>query len=103
MLDGMLSKLHRNFLGTVEAETRDLEALLEGGPLTFELSESLTLGKTQAHEHPVWISLATRSLSAAQYQKIIGAVGTILDEAQSDEGEKRCTLAFLAYRGEGAL
>ncbi len=77
MLDGMLSKLHRNFLGTVEAETRDLEALLEGGPLTFELSESLTLGKTQAHEHPVWISLATRSLSAAQYQKIIGAVGTI--------------------------
>ena len=103
MLDGMLGKLHRNFLGRIEKDARDLETLLEDGPIAFKLSESLLLGDTKAHEHPVWISLATRCLSAAQYQKIVRAVSAILDEAQQDEGEKRCTLAFLAYQGEGAM
>ncbi len=49
------------------------------------------------------MDVSRRSLSAAQYQKIIGAVSAILDKVQIDEGEKRCTLAFLAYQGEGAM
>ena len=102
MLEGMLSKVHRNFLGRAETELQDLGALLEHGPVTFELSESLTLGTISPHEYPVWTSLATRSLSAAKYQKIVKAIGTILDEAGAEEGEKPCTLSFLAFQGRGA-
>ncbi len=58
MLDGMLGKLHRNFLGRIETDARDLGTLLENDPVTFELSESLALGDIKAQEHPVWMSLA---------------------------------------------
>ena len=77
--------------------------LLEHGPVTFELSESLTLGTINPHEYPVWTSLATRSLSSAQYQKIIEAVSAVLNEVEPDEGEKLCTLAFVAFQGRGAM
>lgn len=103
MLDTMLSKLHRNFLGRLEADLGNLEALLETGPVVFELNESLILGTINPHEYPVWVSLATRSLSTTQYQKIVSAVSAILDETKPSEGEKRCTLAFLAFQGEGAM
>ena len=102
MLEGMLGKVHRNFLGRVETELQDLGALLEHGPVTFELSESLTLGTISPHEYPVWTSLATRSLSATQYQKIVKAVSALLDEVEAEEGEKPCTLSFLAFQGRGA-
>jgi len=35
--------------------------------------------------------------------EIYQAVNTTLGEVKIEEGEKRCTLAFLAYRGEGAM
>lgn len=103
MLEGMLGKVQRNFLGRLETDLHDLEALLEHGPVTFELSESLTLGTISPHEYPVWTSLATRSLSSAQYQKIIEAVSAVLNEVEPDEGEKLCTLAFVAFQGRGAM
>lgn len=102
MLEGMLSRVQRNFLGRLETDLQDLEALLEEGPVVFELSESLTLGTVSPHEYPVWTSLATRSLSAARYRKIVEAVSTLLDEVEAEEGEKPCTLSFLAFQGRGA-
>lgn len=103
MLDGMLSKLHRNFLQRTEGELGDIEALLETGPVAFELNESLILGTINPHEYPVWLSVSTIDLSAEQFQKIIDAVRQIFDEAEADKGEKRCTLAFLAFQGTGAM
>lgn len=103
MLDTMLSKLHRNFLGRTEAELRDIDALLEAGPVVFELNESLTLGSVEPHDYPTWVSIATVELSAEQFQRFTDAVRGILDEAKADRGEKRCTLAFLAFQGQGAM
>ena len=103
MFDAMLSKLHRNFLGRMETDLKDLEALLEDGPITFELSDSLTLVSIKPHDYPVLASISTRSLSAEQFQKVTQAVNAILEEAPVEEGKKRCTLAFLAYQGEGAM
>ncbi len=103
MLDGMLGKLHRNLLQRIETGLRDTEALLENGPVEFELNESLTLGATKPHEYPVCTSISTVDLSAEQFQKVTEAVSAILSEVQADKGEKRCTLAFLAFRGQGAM
>ena len=77
--------------------------MLETGHVVFELNESLILGTINPHEYPVWVSLATRSLSTTQYQKIVSAVSAILDETKPSEGEKRCTLAFLTFQREGAM
>lgn len=102
MLDGMLSKLHRNFLGRVVAELGTIEALIENGPIIFELDESLILGSVDLHKYPTWVSISTPSLSAAQFQKVVSAVRTVLDEVKVDKGE-RCAVAFLAFQGEGAM
>jgi hypothetical protein len=103
MLDATLSKLHRNFLGRTEMELRDMDALLEAGPVVFELNESLTLGSVQPHDSPTWVSIATVELSAEQFQRLNDAVRRILDEVEADKGGKRCTLAFLAFQRPGAM
>ncbi len=103
MLDGMLSKLHRNFMRRLEAEAEDFEALFEDGPIEFGLEESFTLGSSKPPEYGTWVSISTPTLSAEQFQKIYQAVNIIISEVEPEEGEKRCTLAFLAYQGEGAM
>lgn len=103
MLDTMLSKLHRHALERTEAELRELTALAQDGPLTFDLSESLTIEKTDSHGYPSWVAISTIDLSAAQYQRVVDAVRRVFDEVEPDEGENRCTLAFLAFQGQGAM
>ena len=103
MLDGMLSKLHRNVLQSIETGSGDTEALLENGPIEFDLNDSLNLGIVKPYDYPVSAAISTRALSAAQFQRVVKAVTTILNEVPIEEGEKRCTLAFLAYQGEGAM
>ena len=103
MLDGMLSKLHRNFMRRLEAASGDSEALFENGPIEFDLEETFTIGAVKLPEYGTWVSISTPTLSAEQFQKIYQAVNTIIGEVKAEEGEKRCTLAFLAYQGEGAM
>lgn len=103
MIDGMPSKLHRNFMRRLEAEAEDFEALFENGPVEFSLEESFALGSSKPPEYGTWVSISTPTLSAEQFQKIYQAVNTIISEVEPEEGEKRCTLTFLAYGGEGAM
>ena len=101
MLDTMLSKLHRNFLKSIETGATETE-LFENGPVEFDLDTSLVVSGTKPPVYGPWVSISTRSLSAEQFQKVTEAVAAILGEVPIDEGE-RCTLAFLAYQGEGAM
>ena len=100
MLDTMLSKLHRNFLKSIEAGAS--EEPLENGPIEFDLDTSLIISNANPPKYGPWVSISTRSLSAEQFQKVTQAVNAILAEVPVEEGE-RCTLAFLAYQGEGAM
>lgn len=102
MLDTMLSKLHRNFLRSIEAGAKAETDLFENGPVEFDLDTSLIISSTSPPAYGPWVSISTPSLSAEQFQKITQAVSAILGEMKSEEGE-RCTLAFLAYQGEGAM
>ena len=103
MLETMLGKLHRNFLRSLETDMDSAGELFENGPVEFDLEDSLILGSTQPPQYGPWVSISTRALSAEQFQKVTQAVNAILAEVPVNEGEKRCTLAFLAYRGEGAM
>ncbi len=103
MLDGMLSKLHRNFLKSIEAETSAEADLFENGPVEFDLEETFAIGSSKPPKYGTWVSISTPTLSAEQFQKIYRAVNTIIGEVKAEEGERRCTLAFLAYQGEGAM
>lgn len=103
MLDTMLSKLHRNFLKSTEAEFERSDELFSNGPTEFDLEKTLVISSAKPPKYGMWASISTRALSAEQFQKIYQAVDTILGEVKIEEGEKRCTLAFLAYRGEGAM
>ena len=103
MLDGMLSKLHRNFMRRIETESGDSEDLFEDGPVEFDLDTSLIIGAVEPPKYAPWVSISTRALSAEQFKKVTEAVSTILNETPVEEVGKRCTLAFLAYQGEGAM
>ena len=103
MLETMLSKLHRNFLKSLETDMDSADELFGGGPVAFDLDTSLIISNANPPEYGPWVSISTRSLSAEQFQKVTQAVNAILGEAKVEEGEKRCTLAFLAYQGEGAM
>ena len=103
MLDTMLSKLHRHALQRTEAELRELETLAQDKPFTFDLSESLTIEKDNPKGYPSWVAISTIDMNATQYRKILDAVRQVFDEAEADKGENRCTLAFLAFQGQGAM
>ncbi len=103
MLDTMLSKLHRNFLKSIEDGATAETDLFENGPVEFDLDTSLIISNANPPAYGPWVSISTRSLSAEQFQKVTEAVTAILGEVPIGEGEKRCTLAFLAYQGEGAM
>ena len=102
MLETMLSKLHRNFLKSLETDMDSADELFEGGPVAFNLDTSLIISNANPPKYGPWVSISTRALSAEQFQKVTQAVNAILAEVPVEEGE-RCTLAFLAYRGEGAM
>ena len=102
MLDTMLGKLHRNFLKSLETDVDSADELFGNGPVEFDLEDSLIIGSVEPPKYAPWVSISTRALSAKQFQKVTKAVNTILGEVPVEEDEKRCTLAFLAYQGEGA-
>lgn len=107
MLDTMLSKLHRHVLESTEKELWDLEALTQDGPFTFDLGEPLIFGPEDRYFSRV--SVSSIDLSADQYRRVVETVMSAFDKVQqevknSSEGETtRCTLAFMAFQGQGAM
>lgn len=94
MLEGMLSRLQRALLVRTEQNFRELG---DSEPLTFDLSGNLNLSNTQERRYPGSCYFSATNLSSAQYREITEAVKTILDNAREEEGEKTCTLAFIAF------
>lgn len=105
MLDAVLSKLHRGVLTGAERELRDLEALTQNGPLTFDLSEQFSVRPECRLTNEV--NILAVDLSETQFRRVVAAVSDVFAEVGTEaaEGEavRRYTLAFVGLEGQGAV
>ncbi len=95
MLDGMLGKLHRANMAQAEKSFWDYEH--PGTPLEFDLSGTINLRKAEQRSYPGVLNISSVNLSSQQYKRVTEAVRAILDDVTEEEGEKTCTLAFIAF------